>query len=100
MQGSFAEVDGFRRQRKITRREAFLAQMEYTVPWRRLEGVIEAALSDDRARAPAISAECHVRGSFPAALVWVFGPGDGGSAARYPGSAAVCWSGCGREPDA
>jgi IS5 family transposase len=41
MQKSFAEVDGFRRQRKVTRREVFLAQMERTVPWRRLESVIE-----------------------------------------------------------
>ena len=28
MQRSFAEYDGFRKQRKITRREAFLAEME------------------------------------------------------------------------
>jgi len=28
MQRSFAEVDGFRKQRKVTRREAFLAEME------------------------------------------------------------------------
>ena len=41
MQGSFAEYDGFRKQRKITRREAFLAEMERVVPWRRLEAVIE-----------------------------------------------------------
>ena len=41
MQRSFAEYDGFRKQRKITRREAFLAEMERVVPWRRLEGLIE-----------------------------------------------------------
>jgi transposase, IS5 family len=40
MQRSFAEVDGFRKQRKVTRREAFLAEMERVVPWRRLEGLI------------------------------------------------------------
>lgn len=41
MQRSFAEYDGFRKQRKITRREAFLAEMERVVPWRRLEALIE-----------------------------------------------------------
>jgi IS5 family transposase len=41
MQRSFAEVDGFRKQRKMTRREAFLAEMAGVVPWRRLEGLIE-----------------------------------------------------------
>lgn len=41
MQRSFAEVDGFRKQRKVTRRETFLAEMERVVPWRRLEGLIE-----------------------------------------------------------
>src|SRR5271165_4698077 len=41
MQRSFAEVDGFRKQPKVTRREAFLAEMERVVPWRRLEGLIE-----------------------------------------------------------
>ena len=41
MQRSFAEVDGFRKQRKVTRREAFLAEMTRVVPWRRLEGLIE-----------------------------------------------------------
>ncbi len=41
MQGSFAEFDGFRRQRKVTRRETFLAEMERVVPWRRLEARIE-----------------------------------------------------------
>ena len=40
MQGSFAEVDGFRRQRKVTRRDAFLAEMARVVPWDRLEGLI------------------------------------------------------------
>jgi len=41
MQCSFTEYDGFRKQRKITRREAFLAEMERVVPWRRLEALIE-----------------------------------------------------------
>lgn len=41
MQRSFAEYDGFRKQRKITRREAFLAEMDRVVPWARLEGLIE-----------------------------------------------------------
>jgi IS5 family transposase len=41
MQSSFAEFDGFRKQHKVTRREAFLAQMARVVPWRRLEGLIE-----------------------------------------------------------
>jgi len=41
MQRSFAEYDGFRKQRKITRRDAFLAEMERVVPWRRLESLIE-----------------------------------------------------------
>lgn len=41
MQPSFAEYDGFREQRKITRREAFLAEMERVVPWRRFEALIE-----------------------------------------------------------
>ena len=41
MQRSFAECDGFRKQRKVTRREAFLAEMDRVVPWRRLMAVIE-----------------------------------------------------------
>ena len=41
MQRGFAEYDGFRKQRKIARREAFLAEMERAVPWRRLEALIE-----------------------------------------------------------
>jgi len=41
MQRSFGEVDGFRKQRKVTRREAFLAEMARVVPWRRLEALIE-----------------------------------------------------------
>jgi transposase, IS5 family len=41
MQSSFAEVDGYRKQVKVTRRGAFLAEMERIVPWRRLEAVIE-----------------------------------------------------------
>ena len=41
MQRSFAEFEGFRKQRKVTRREVFLAEMERVVPWRRLEALIE-----------------------------------------------------------
>ena len=41
MQHSFAEYDGFRKQRKVTRREAFLAEMGRVVPWQRLEALIE-----------------------------------------------------------
>ena len=41
MQHSFAEYDGFRKQRKVTRREAFLAEMDRVVPWQRLEALIE-----------------------------------------------------------
>ena len=41
MQRSFAEYDGFRKQRKVTRREAFLAEMDRVVPWARLEALIE-----------------------------------------------------------
>ena len=41
MQHSFAEVEGFRKQRKLTRREAFLAEMERIVPWQRLEALVE-----------------------------------------------------------
>ena len=41
MQRSFAEVDAFRKQRKVTRREVFLAEMARVVPWRRLEALIE-----------------------------------------------------------
>ena len=41
MQRSFAEYDGFRKQRKVTRREAFLAEMDRVVPWQRLEALIE-----------------------------------------------------------
>ena len=32
MQRSFAEYDGFRKQRKVIRREAFLAEMDRVVP--------------------------------------------------------------------
>ena len=41
MRCSFAEDGGFRKQRKITRREAFLAERERVVPGRRLESLIE-----------------------------------------------------------
>ncbi len=41
MQRSFAEFDGFRKQRKLTRRETFLAEMERIIPWQRLEALIE-----------------------------------------------------------
>lgn len=40
MQRSFAEYDGFRKQRKVTRREAFLSEMDRVVPWPRLEALI------------------------------------------------------------
>jgi IS5 family transposase len=41
MQPSFAEYHGFRKQWKITRREAFLAEMDRVVPWQRFEALIE-----------------------------------------------------------
>ena len=41
MQRSFAEYDGFRKQRKITRREAFLSEMDGVVRWSRLEALTE-----------------------------------------------------------
>jgi IS5 family transposase len=41
MQRSFAELDGFRKQRKTTRREAFLAEMERIIPWQRLIALVE-----------------------------------------------------------
>ncbi|MCW8308439.1 IS5 family transposase [Acidiphilium sp. PA] len=41
MQRSFAVYDGFRKQRKITRRGVFLAEMERVLPWRRLEALIK-----------------------------------------------------------
>lgn len=41
MQRSFAEVSGFRKQVKVTRREGFLLEMDRVVPWVRLEGRIE-----------------------------------------------------------
>jgi IS5 family transposase len=41
MRRGFAEYDGFRKQRQVTRREAFLAEMNRVVPWRRLEAPIE-----------------------------------------------------------
>src|SRR5215210_6340836 len=40
MQRSFAAYDGFRKQRKVTRREAFLTEMDRVVPWPRLEALI------------------------------------------------------------
>ncbi|WP_405055195.1 hypothetical protein [Acidiphilium acidophilum] len=45
MQRSFAEYDGFRKQRKFTRRDVFLAEMERVLPWRRLEALIELSVS-------------------------------------------------------
>lgn len=41
MQRSFAEYDGFRKRRKMTRRKVFLAEMDCVVPWARLEALIE-----------------------------------------------------------
>ena len=40
MPRDFAEEAVLRKQRKVTRREAFLAEMERVVPWLRLEGLI------------------------------------------------------------
>jgi IS5 family transposase len=40
MQASFAEFSGFRKQRKLTRRERFLNEMARVVPWERLEARI------------------------------------------------------------
>ena len=40
MQRSFAEFDGFRRQPKVTRRAAFLENMQRIVPWARFEAQI------------------------------------------------------------
>jgi hypothetical protein len=37
MQRSFAEYYCFRKQHKVTRREAFSADMDRVVPWQRLE---------------------------------------------------------------
>ena len=42
-QRSFAEVGGFRRQEKVTRRERFLEEMERVIPWKRLEARIAPA---------------------------------------------------------
>ncbi|MCB9964127.1 MAG: IS5 family transposase [Rhodospirillales bacterium] len=39
-QRSFGEVEGFRRQDKVTRRERFLDEMEQVMPWERLLGRI------------------------------------------------------------
>ena len=39
-QRSFAEVEGFRRQEKVTRRERFLEEMELAMPWERFLAVI------------------------------------------------------------
>jgi transposase, IS5 family len=53
MQRSFAEVDGFRVQEKVTRRAAFLSEMDRIVPRDRLEGVIRAVYpSGKRGRQP------------------------------------------------
>jgi len=41
MQHGFAEYEGFRKQRKVTCREAFLAEMDRVVPWSRLAALIE-----------------------------------------------------------
>ena len=40
MQRSFAAYDGFRKQRTVTQREAFLAEMDRVVPWQRLGALI------------------------------------------------------------
>ena len=39
-QRSFGEVQGFRRQEKVTRRAGFLEEMERAIPWERLSAVI------------------------------------------------------------
>jgi IS5 family transposase len=53
MQRSFAEYDGFRKQRKPTRKETFLAEMDRVVPWQRLEALIEPHYpSSGRGRRP------------------------------------------------
>ncbi len=40
-QASFAEVRGFRKQVKVTKRESFLAEMESVIPWDRLAARVE-----------------------------------------------------------
>ena len=42
-QRNFGDVNGFRRQEKVTRRERFLEEMERVMPWKRLEGRIGPA---------------------------------------------------------
>ena len=81
MQRSFAEVDGFRKQRQVTRREVFLAEMARVVRWRRLEALIE----------PHYPKAGNGR---------LFGPRHGGRAARHARPAALCGPGRWREPDA
>jgi IS5 family transposase len=39
-QRSFGDINGFRRQEKVTRRERFLEEMERVMPWKRLEARI------------------------------------------------------------
>src|SRR3954451_10943628 len=98
MQRSFAEYDGFRKQRKVTRREAFLAEMDRVVPWQRLEALIEPHYpSGGTGRKPY---PFDAADPLPPALVWVFGPRDGGSAARHPCATALRRPGRGHEPDA
>ncbi len=41
MQRGSAAYGGFRKQRQITRREAFLAGRDRVMPWRRLQALIE-----------------------------------------------------------
>ena len=100
MQRSFAEYDGFRKQRKITRREVFLAEMERVVPWRRLEALIELnyplAGKDRKPYRLSTMLRVHL-------LQHWYGysdPQDGGSAARYPRAAPLRGAGRGREPHA
>ena len=65
---TFAELEHDRKKRR-TRRELFLERMEQLIPWERLEGRIEAVLSEGRLRSAAVPAGRDAAGSLRAVVL-------------------------------
>ena len=64
---------------KKTRKREFLAQMNQVVPWAALVELITPYYPEAHTGRPPFALETMAARSFSPAVVWPFGPGDGGS---------------------
>lgn len=99
MQLTFGDAEG-QGQRKRTRREIFLTEMEQVVPWKALLTLIEPHYPKmGRPGRQPYSAGDDAAHPLPAAVICVERPGDGRSLVRHACDAAVCRVGrAGRHP--